>query len=169
MLHSYTNPRSSEFVKLVIEHFWENHGEQRHEGMLPKLALFAATIKELQEELRPAVESALSDLGVPTSRILVNVGDNKLTSNDDLREFINLDTPTSEKQFILLVNKGKKGGTVDRCLAWHFTGSRDRKSLSYKRVCDAYVRLARDNRPDTSTSQKKTHRFSMTSCNRTSA
>ena len=77
--------------------------------MLPKLALFAATINELENELRPAVESALSDLGVPTSRILVNVGDYKLTTNDDLREFINLDTAASEKQFILLVNKGKEG------------------------------------------------------------
>ena len=38
-LHSYTNPRSSEFVKLVIKDFWENHQGQRHEGMLPKLAL----------------------------------------------------------------------------------------------------------------------------------
>ena len=109
ILHSYTNPRNSEFVKLVIEHFWKNHREQRHEGMLPKLALFAATIDELQNELRPAVESALSNLGVPTSRTLVNVGDDKLTNNDDLREFINLDTPASEKQFILLVNKGKEG------------------------------------------------------------
>lgn len=107
--HSYTNPKSSEFVKFVIKNFWENHKEQRHEGMLPKLALFASTIKELEEELRPAVESVLSNLGVPTSRILVNVGDDKLTSNDDLREFINLDTPASEKQFILLVNKGKEG------------------------------------------------------------
>ena len=108
-LSSYTNPKSSEFVKLVIEDFWENHQGQQHEGMLPKLALFAATIDELRNELRPAVESALSDLGVPLSRILVNVGDPKETSNDDLREFINLDTPASEKQFILLVNKGKEG------------------------------------------------------------
>lgn len=108
-LHSYTNPQSSEFVKLVVKHFWENHREQRHEGMLPKLALFASNIKELQQELRPVVESVLSDLGVPTSRILVNVGDPKLTSNDELREFINLDTAASEKQFILLVNKGKEG------------------------------------------------------------
>lgn len=109
MLHSYTNPRSVEFVKLVVKNFWETHREQRHEGMLPKLALFAATIDELQHELRPAVESVLSDLGVPTSRILVNVGDSKLTTNDELREFINLDTSASEKQFILLVNKGKEG------------------------------------------------------------
>ena len=109
MLHSYTNPRTLDFVKVVIEHFWENHGTQRHEGMLPKLALFAATIDELQNELYPAVESALIDLGIPTSRILINVGDDKLTSNDDLRRFINLDTPASEDQFILLVNKGKEG------------------------------------------------------------
>ena len=108
-LNSYENTQSSEFVRLVIDDFWQNHREQRHEGMLPKLALFAATIDELQNELRPAVEAALSDLGVPLSRILVNVGDDKLTSNDDLREFINLDTSVSEKQFILLVNKGKEG------------------------------------------------------------
>ena len=108
-LHSYTNPKSSEFVKLVVKHFWENHGEQRHEGMLPKLALFAPTISELKNELRPAVESVLIDLGVPTSRILVNVGDEKLTTNDEIRRFNNLDTAASEDQFILLVNKGKEG------------------------------------------------------------
>ena len=108
-LHSYTNPKSEEFVKLVIKNFWENHGEQRHEGMLPKLALFAPTIDELKNELRPAVESVLSDLGVPTDRILVNVGDSKETTDDDIRRFKNLDTPASEDQFILLVNKGKEG------------------------------------------------------------
>lgn len=108
-LHSYENPKSEEFVKLVIEHFWENHGEQRHEEMLPKLALFAPTIDELKNELRPAVESALIDLGVPTDRILVNVGDGKETTDDDIRRFDNLDTLASEDQFILLVNKGKEG------------------------------------------------------------
>ena len=108
-LNSYENTQSSEFVRLVIKDFWENHREERHEGMLPKLALFAATIDELQNELYPAVESALLDLGIPTSRILINVGDDKLTSNDDLRRFNNLDTPASEDQFILLVNKGKEG------------------------------------------------------------
>jgi hypothetical protein len=34
----------------------------------------------------------------------VNVGDDKVTTNDDLREFRQLDTEASEKQFILLVN-----------------------------------------------------------------
>ena len=77
--------------------------------MLPKLALFAPTIKELKEDLRPVVESTLIELGVSPDRVLVNVGDPKQTTNDELREFINLDTPASEKQFILLVNKGKEG------------------------------------------------------------
>ena len=109
-LHSYTNPKSEEFVKLVIENFWKNHGEQRHEGMLPKLALFAPTIDELKNELYPAVESSIEiDLGIPTDRILINVGDDKLTTNDEIRKFVNLDTPASEDQFILLVNKGKEG------------------------------------------------------------
>ena len=108
-LNSYENTQSSDFVRFVIYDFWQNHRQQRHEGRLPKLAFFAATIDELQNELRPAVESALSDLGIPLSSILVNVGDDRLTSNDDLREFKNLDKPPSEKQFILLVNKGKEG------------------------------------------------------------
>lgn len=108
-LHTYTNPKTSEFVRLVIKDFWAKYQGQRHEGMLPKLAFFAATIDELNQDLRPAVESALVELGVPTSRILVNVGDDTLTSNDDIRRFNNLDTPTSEHQFVLLVNKGREG------------------------------------------------------------
>ena len=107
--HEYTSTKSSVFVKLVVKHFWETHQGQRHEGMLPKLAFFATTIDELRNELRPALESALTEHGIPTSRILVNVGDSKLTTNDDIRRFNNLDTTKSEDQFILLVNKGKEG------------------------------------------------------------
>ncbi|MDT7807437.1 MAG: type restriction enzyme [Acidobacteriota bacterium] len=110
-LHSYTNPRTGEFINAVVKHFWEAVGEDRGraEGMLPKLAFFASTIKELQNELRPAVEAALIKHGIPVSRILVNVGDDKLTSNDDIREFNRLDSCDSEKQFVLLVNKGREG------------------------------------------------------------
>ena len=108
-LTSYTNSQTAEFVRLVIEDFWDKHKDKTVEGMRPKLAFFAAKIDELENELRPAVEEVLSDLGIPTSSILVNVGDDKLTSNDDIREFNLLDTPQSDKQFILLVNKGKEG------------------------------------------------------------
>lgn len=109
-IHGYTNPKSSEFIDIVIGDFWEkNGGDRRHEGMRPKIAFFASRIDELQEELRPAVEKALAKRGIPTSKILVNVGDDKITSNDDIREFNRLDTFGSDKQFILLVNKGREG------------------------------------------------------------
>lgn len=97
------------FVRLAIKEFWETHNGKRYEGILPKIAFFASSIAELQNELRPAVEEVLSELNIPLTKILVNVGDPKYTSNDEIREFNNLDRPTSDKQFILLVNKGKEG------------------------------------------------------------
>ena len=109
VLHGYRNTRTDEFVDVAVEQFLEATTNLSPEGMLPKLAFFAATIDELTTQLRPAVEQALVKRGLPTSRILVNVGDEKLTSNDDIREFNRLDTPASEKQFILLVNKGREG------------------------------------------------------------
>ena len=108
-LRSYKNTRSEEFVEVAVDRFLEATEDLRPEGMLPKLAFFAATIDELTGDLRPAVERALAKHGIPASRILVNVGDEKLTTNDDIREFNRLDTPDSEKQFILLVNKGREG------------------------------------------------------------
>lgn len=97
------------FCRIAIARFWKTYGNKRYEGMLPKIAFFASTIAELQDEVRPAVETVLSELGISTTKILVNVGDDTITSNDDKREFKALDTPASEKQFILLVNKGKEG------------------------------------------------------------
>lgn len=109
VLHGYSNTRTGEFVDIAVERFLEETKDLRPEGMLPKLAFFGATIDEVTKELRPAVEKALAKRGVPASRILINVGDEKITTNDDLREFRQLDTTSSEKQFILLVNKGREG------------------------------------------------------------
>lgn len=97
------------FCRKAIGDFWVKCGEKRVEGMLPKMAFFASTIDEAITELRPAIENELIRLNIPTSRILVNVGDSKYTTNDDLREFNMLDTARSEKQFIILVGKGKEG------------------------------------------------------------
>lgn len=109
-VHGYTNPRTAEFVRLAIDSFIKHVPlAERHEGLLPKIAFFAATIDELQNDLRPAVEDALGRHGIPIDSILVNVGDETLTSSDDIREFNRLDTPGSTKQFILLVNKGREG------------------------------------------------------------
>lgn len=109
VIHGYTNTRTDEFVDIAVRSFLDQTRDLRPEGLLPKLAFFAATIEELTGELKPAVERALLKHGLPASRILVNVGDPKLTTNDDIREFNRLDTPESEKQFILLVNKGREG------------------------------------------------------------
>ncbi len=109
VLHGYSTTRTNEFVDIAVERFLTESSSLRPEGMLPKLALFAATIEELTTELKPAVEKALAKHSIPASRILVNVGDDKLTTNDDIREFNRLDTEASEKQFILLVNKGREG------------------------------------------------------------
>ncbi|KYD11054.1 TnsA endonuclease N-terminal domain-containing protein [Heyndrickxia sporothermodurans] len=108
-VNGYTNPKSKEFLNLTIKSFWEKYNENRFEGMLPKLAIFASTIDELQNDLKPALEEILNALNIPLEKMLVNVGDEKITSNDDIREFNRLDTPSSEKQFILLVNKGREG------------------------------------------------------------
>ena len=109
----YENVHSSEFVKTVVSEFVKKHTEngvfKRYEGMLPKIAFFASSIDELQKELQPAVENALIEQELPTDSILINVGDDKLTKADDLREFLLLDTTSSAKQFILLVGKGKEG------------------------------------------------------------
>lgn len=108
-IDGYTNPKSQEFLKLVVEDFWNRYDGNRYEGILPKLAIFASNVEELQNELRPQLEEVLNELGIPTDKILVNVGDDKITTNDDIREFNHLDTSQSNKQFILLVNKGREG------------------------------------------------------------
>ncbi|MFC7785515.1 TnsA endonuclease N-terminal domain-containing protein [Rossellomorea sp. GCM10028870] len=108
-IKGFTNPKSKEFLRISVKDFWEKYNEQRYEGMLPKMAIFASSIEELQNELRPELEGVLNDLGISIDKILVNVGDDKITSNDDIREFNKLDSPGSNKQFILLVNKGREG------------------------------------------------------------
>lgn len=110
-ISDFTNVKkqTKAFVRTAITEFWDAYDGHRYEGCLPKIAFFASSIDELEKELRPAVEDVLIELNIPTNKILVNVGDAKLTTNDDLREFKNLDTAGSEKQFILLVNKGKEG------------------------------------------------------------
>ncbi|WP_191112558.1 TnsA endonuclease N-terminal domain-containing protein [Acinetobacter lwoffii] len=108
-VNTYTNTRSEEFVKIAVKDFLDSTNGLRPEGMLPKLAFFATSIDELTEILKPALEQELIKYNIPLDRILVNVGNDKHTTSDDIREFNNLDTPQSNKQFILLVNKGREG------------------------------------------------------------
>lgn len=108
----YENVKSEEFLRAVITQFWEKYGDKEYEGLQPKLAIFGSQIEEIKTDIKPVVEKVLSELNIPTSKILVNVGDSSLTKNDDIRNFNNLDvigTEGSKKQFILLVGKGTEG------------------------------------------------------------
>ena len=108
----YENVKSEEFLKAVVTTFCERYGGKTYEGLKPKLAIYAAGVEEAATEVRPALEKILADLGIPATSILLNVGDPKYTKDEDIRHFNNLDVPGSEgndKQFIILVEKGKEG------------------------------------------------------------
>lgn len=109
---AFENVKSTEFLKKVVNTFWERYGGKLYEGLKPKLAIYATGIEEAANEVRPALEGILAELGIPASSILLNVGDAKYTKNEDIRNFNDLDVRGSqgnEKQFIILVDKGKEG------------------------------------------------------------
>ena len=111
-IKGYDNVKSDIFLKTVIEEFWNTYNGKTYEGLLPKLAIFGATIDEVVNEIRPAVERVLAELGIPLDKILVNTGDATVTKDNDIKDFNDLDkigTRGSEKQFILLCNKGREG------------------------------------------------------------
>ena len=111
-IFGYENVKSATFIKTVIKDFWGRYNGKTYEGLQPKLAIFGATIEEVTTEIHPIVDEALSELGIPLNKVLVNVGDDTITKGEDIRHFNDLDiegTVGSEKQFILLCNKGREG------------------------------------------------------------
>ncbi|MDR0937615.1 MAG: DEAD/DEAH box helicase family protein [Oscillospiraceae bacterium] len=109
---SFANVKNEQFLIETIKEFWKRYGGQTYEGLMPKLAIFAAEVAEAVKFVRPAVEKVLAELGIPLSSVLVNVGDTAYTKEEDIRHFNNLDvagTEGSQKQFLILVNKGREG------------------------------------------------------------
>ncbi|WP_258147141.1 TnsA endonuclease N-terminal domain-containing protein, partial [Enterococcus faecium] len=85
----------------------QNHN--LYEGLKPKMAIFASNIAEINEKILPEVEKIFIQLGIPLDTILVNT---EKSSNEEIRDFNNLDvlgTAGSQKQFIILVQKGREG------------------------------------------------------------
>lgn len=101
--------QSVDFVNAVVDTFWKEYGESRLEGRLPKIAFYTTDITML-EKLEQNLDKALQRLKIPLSKKLVwhssFTGDKK---KDADYEFNRADTQESEKQFILLVNKGTEG------------------------------------------------------------
>ncbi|MCM1462561.1 MAG: DEAD/DEAH box helicase family protein [Bacteroides sp.] len=112
LLKGYENVKDKEFLKDVLEIFWTTHKGKTYEGLPPKIAIFASRIAEITDEVQPAVEEICDELGIPRDKILVNVGDAAITKDEAIRDFNNLDvigTAGSQKQIILLVDKGREG------------------------------------------------------------
>ena len=108
----FENVKSDEFLRAAVGMFWERYGGKTYEDLNPKMAIYAAGVEEAANEVKPTLERILADLNIPTSKILLNVGDPKYTKDEDIRNFNNLDVPKSDgndKQFIILVEKGKEG------------------------------------------------------------
>lgn len=111
-VQAFENVKNEQFLKDSITHFFNYYGDTLYEGLKPKMAIFGATVDEVVNEIKPAVEGVLNDLGIDLNTILVNVGESTITHDNDIYNFNNLDVPGTEgskKQIILLVNKGREG------------------------------------------------------------
>lgn len=110
--NGFENVKAEEFLKSAIVSFWDRYGGKTYEGLNPKLAIYASRVEEAINEVVPVLEKVLAELNIPNSSILVNVGDTKYTKDQDIKNFNDLDVCGSvgnEKQFIVLVDKGKEG------------------------------------------------------------
>lgn len=101
----YGNVKSNEFIEDVISKFWNEYGENRLEDRLPKIAFYASNIDDLQNELKPRLENALLQKGISPDKVV----EYHTGAEENKEEFFSLDTPTSKKQFVLLVGKGTEG------------------------------------------------------------
>ncbi len=109
----YENIKSEQFVEQVVTNFVETYGERRLEGKLPKIAIYASNIEDLQQDLRPTLEKVLLNKRISTDKILEYHTEAEQFKDD----FRALDTPNSQKQFILLVGKGTEGWNVRSLVA----------------------------------------------------
>ena len=94
------------FVREIVKDFFHAYRDVRlPDGAPAKIALYFPQEEGLSE-LRPFVETALMECGLPTTLILKNTSQ---SSEQDIRDFERLNAPSAPHRVILLVNKGAEG------------------------------------------------------------
>jgi len=97
------------YLKEVIRTFFADYGDvSLPNGAPAKLAIYFPQTDDLKE-LRPLIETALTEIGQAPSLCLVNTSDTELTKEADIDAFNRLNDPTAPHRVILLVNKGTEG------------------------------------------------------------
>jgi len=104
-IFDYGVVRSQKFIEEVVDVFVSEYDTKRLEGRLPKIAFYASSISDLQNDLKPKMERILSERGISPDTIL----EYHTEAEENADDFKALDTADSKKQFILLVGKGTEG------------------------------------------------------------
>ena len=95
-----------EFVGHVVRDFFGEYGDVRLPNGAPaKVAIYFPQTDDLAD-LRPVVDLALADIGVPLTTVLVHTSKTGKEAED---AFNRLNDPSSEHRVMLLVNKGTEG------------------------------------------------------------
>lgn len=98
--------QSGDFVRHVVRDFFTEYREVAlPDGAAAKLAIYFPQTDDL-DELRPVVELALAELGLPPTIVLSHTSH---TGASSLAAFDRLNDPRSEHRVILLVNIGTEG------------------------------------------------------------
>ena len=109
----YANLDSSEIINKGLKEFFEDYATTTyHNATSAKIAVYAPSIKVLEEEIFPEACNVCTELGInPSEAILKYHKGNKdyPVAEDAQFEFVQLDSTHSKKRIILLVGIGREG------------------------------------------------------------
>lgn len=109
----YANLDSSEIISKGLKEFFEEYATTTYQnGTSAKIAVYAPSIKVLEEEIFPEACNVCAELGInPSAAILkYHKGNKEYSVAEDAQfEFSQLDSPLSKKRIILLVGIGREG------------------------------------------------------------
>ena len=106
LAYSFDAGNADKFIAEVVRDFFAEHGDVTlPDGAPAKLAIYFPQTDDLNE-LRPAIEAALTLAGQSPAVVLKN---DSTSSRQEIEAFNRLNDPLSPHRVILLVNKGTEG------------------------------------------------------------